>query len=279
MNARVAVFLVLQSLLGVAAASAGTIDVIFYDNRYGTIDTSSGAYKQISTLPLSQAAGIAAGSSNLYVEDLNSSLLTVDPITGVAHLVGNSALNLTAIVFGGGSNGLFEIDSASNLYSISASTGHATLIGATGLPTNLSNYDTSLSSDGTSLLFTAGQSGSLDELYRINTTTGKATDLGSTGVTGIAGSAFVNNALDLFQYGQSTDRIYTAADGSTHFTAGPDLGAQIIDGGVPGGLSGSSQITSSTPEPGTMLLTGSALFLGVLAMALFRNRTGRYLPL
>ena len=278
MKSRVVALLLLNTFLGIAAASAGTIDVIFYDNRFGTINTGTGAYSQISTLPISAAAGIAAQNSSFYVEDLNSNLLTIDPTTGVAQLVGSSALNLTAIVFAGGSNGLFEIDSASNLYSISATSGHATLIGATGLPSNLKQYDTSLSSDGSSLLFTAGSSGSIDELYRISTTTGKATALGSTGITGIAGSAFVSGQLDLFQYGQSTDRIYTAADGSLQFVPGTALGAQIIDGGVPSQLGGTSGLSSPSPEPGTFVLVPAALALGLLALGGIRNRTDRCSP-
>jgi hypothetical protein len=261
MNARVAALLLFQTVLGVVAASAGSIDVIFYDNRFGSIDTSTGAYTQISTLPLSASAGIAAGPSNFYVEDMNSNLLTVDPLTGAATLVGSSGLNLAALVFGGGSNGLFEVDASSNLYSISSTTGKAKLIGATGLGANLQSWaDTSLSDDGTSLLLTVGRPGAGDELYRINVATGKATDLGNTGVTGVAGSAFINGYLDFFQYNQSTDRIYSAPDGSLNFTPGAALGAQIIDGGAALPVTGYTQSTS-TPEPGTVVLSGSAIIM------------------
>jgi hypothetical protein len=271
MNVRVAVLLLLQSVPFAAAAWAGTIDVIFYDNRFGTVDSSTGAYTQISTLPLSESAGIAAGPSDFYVEDMNSNLLTVDPLTGAATLVGSSGLNLAALVFGGGSNGLFEVDASSNLYSIAPTTGKATLIGATGLSYNLQSWaDTSLSDDGTSLLLTVGKPGTGDELYRIDIATGKATDLGNTGVAGVAGSAFINGYLDLFQYNQSTDRIYSAPDGSLNFMPGTALGAQIIDGGATLPTTGETQ-SSSIPEPRTLLLAASAL----AALLLFFSRTSR----
>jgi len=250
---------------GLVLSSAGTIDVVFDGSQFGTIDSSSGAYTRISNIPLTEAAGVAAGLTTLYVEDIYSNLLSIDPATGIATLVGNSGLSLTAPVFGGGSNGLFELDTSSNLYSISPTTGKATLIGATGLPRNNFNYDTSLSSDGKYLLYTAGPPGGVDELYRIDTATGKTVDLGSTGVKSIAGSAFVNGLLDLFQYGQSTNYIYSAPDGSSQFTRGPVLGAQIIDGGavmaavtIP-----DAQLPSAIPEPGSLFLGWSeaAMFL------------------
>lgn len=244
---------------------AGSVNVIFYDNRFGAVDTSSGAYSQISTLPLSASAGIAGGFNTLYVEDLNSSLLSVDPVTGAARLVGNSALNLTAIVFGGGSNGLFEIDSASNLYSISPSTGHATLIGATGLPGNLQQYDTSLSSDGDFLLFTAGRPGADDELYSVDTRTGRADDLGNTGVTGVAGSAFVGGDLFLFQYGATDNYIYSAPDGSTFFSEVGPLGVQVVDGGATPVVSSSQTQSQTVPEPGTLASCMAGVSLAWLA--------------
>jgi hypothetical protein len=273
MNLRVAALLLFQTVLPAAAARAGSIDVIFYDNRFGTVDSSTGAYTQISTLPLSESAGIAAGPGDFYVEDMNSNLLTVDPLTGAATLVGSSGLNLAALVFGGGSNGLFEIDASSNLYAISSTTGKATLIGATGLSSNLQSWaDTSLSDDGTSLLLTVGKPGAGDELYRINIATGVATDLGNTGVTGVAGSAFINGYLDLFQYNQPTDRIYSAPDGSLDFTPGAALGAQIIDGGATL-LTTDNAEAPSTPEPGTLLLAASAITLD-----LWRRRFRRPAP-
>jgi hypothetical protein len=247
-----------------AAARASQLDVIFYDNRFGTIDTSTGAYSQISTLPIGKAAGIASSNGSLFVEDLSNNLLLVDPGTGASKVLGNTGLGLNFVVFAGGDSGLYGIDYASNLYSFNSSTGAATLIGNTGLGPNNGQFDTSLSFDGTSLLYTAGRPGTSDELYRISLTTGIAADLGSTGVTGIAGSAFSNGKLDLFQYGQGTNYLYTAPEGSTTFSKGAALGTQIVDGGVPA----ATHTPASVPEPATLVSAGSAL----IALGWFARR-------
>ena len=149
--------LVLLSAAGTATAHASQLDVIFYDNRFGTIDTSTGGYSQISTLPINKASGIAASNGSLYVEDLSNNLLLVDPVTGASRVLGNTGLGLNLVVFAGGDSGLYGIDYASNLYSFNSSTGAAMLVGSTGLGPNNGQFDTSLSFDGTSLLYTAGR--------------------------------------------------------------------------------------------------------------------------
>jgi|SRR5665213_2058721 len=253
-------------------AFAGTVDVIFFDNRFGTLNDTSGSYSQIGTLPLSASSGIAWMNNLLYVEDLSGGLLQVDPETGASQLLGSAGLSNLAAVFAGGSNGLFEIDYASNLYSINPLTGAATLRGATGLAANNGNYDTSLSSDGNSLYYTAGRANSHDELYRIDTGTGLATDLGSTGIGSIAGSAFVDGNLELYQYGQSANHIYAAPAGSADFVQGAQLAAQILDGGAvqadPSQTTGNAGVT---PEPGSVILFG----IGMLLIGLTRRRKVR----
>jgi len=261
-------------LLG-AAARASQLDVIFYDNRFGTIDTSTGAYSQISTLPIGKAAGIANSNGSFYVEDLANNLLLVDPVTGASRVLGNTGLGLELVVFAGGDSGLYGIDYASNLYSFSGQNGTAARIGNTGLAPNNGQFDTSLSFDGTSLLYTAGRPGAKDELYRINLATGIAMDLGSTGVTGIAGSAFSGGKLDLFQYGQLANYMYTAADGSTTFSKGAALGATIVDGGVPAPSVSTTSVSTPAPVPesGAVITTASGLM--ALAFLVLRKRHTR----
>src|SRR5581483_166566 len=169
----------------------------------------------------------------------------------------------TSGAFAGGQAGLFEVDYSSNLYQLNAATGKASLIGSTGLAANNGNYDTSLAMNGSILYYTAGKAGAKDELYQISTTTGITTDLGSTGVTGIAGSAFVNGSLELFQYGQAANYIYTAAAGSISFAKGAQLNAQILDGGAFQSAPSSNALTapSGVPEPTTFMLLGGGLAL------------------
>lgn len=258
-------------LLASAALPAAASEVysVFWDNRFGAIDSSTGAFSQISTLPIAQSAGIANDDGTLYALGMNDELINIDPSSGASSVIGSSGLQYSPAGFAGGMNGLFEIDYESNLYSINPATGAATLIGNTGLPANNGSWDTSLSDDGTNLYFTAGTGGSVDTLYEINTSTGQATDLGSTGVSGIAGSAIVNGDLDLFQYhwGGGTDYIYSAALGSTDFTQGAVLQTQIVDGGVVLGTTSYAE-TAGVPEPDSLLLLGSAL----IGLALWRRR-------
>lgn len=267
LNLRTALFAaisVIALFITNAAAFGSTIDVVFYDNRFGTIDDTTGTFNQLSTLPISASSGIASMGGMLFIEDMGSKLFTVDPITGAYTLVGNTGLNVTSGAFAGDENGLFEVDYASNLQQIDPLTGHGSLIAATGLVANNGHYDTSLSAFGNSLYYTAGVAGASDELYQIDMMTGHTTDLGSTGVTGIAGSAIANGELELFQYGQSRNYVYMAAIGTNTFTRGAQLSATIVDGGaiyVPGTVSGYS--TAVVPEPATGYTSASLLIIGI----------------
>src|SRR5579863_223471 len=267
MRSKVHSWLVFLLMAAGAVPAVGQVYSVFYDNRFGTIDNSTGAFTLISVLPIAQSAGIAYDNGTLYAQDTQSNLITIDPVSGAASILGSLGLDLSSAGFAGGINGLYEVDSLSNLYSINPDTGAAVLAGATGLAPNYGYWDTSLSDDGANLYFTAGGPGATDELYRINPATGVATDLGNTGVTGIAGSAIVNGDLELFQYHRngSANYIYTAAPGSTNFTTASVLGTQIFDGGTVLGTS-SLPDTLGAPEPVSLLLLGSGLLgLGLWA--------------
>jgi hypothetical protein len=264
----------LASLLAVSTfpAFGSIIDVVFYDNHFGTLNDATGAYTEVGTLPVGASAGIASMNGLLYLEDMGSALYTVDPLTGISTRVGATGLTTVSGAFAGDSDGLFEVDYSSNLYSINPTTGAAQLVGATGLTANNGRFDTSLSADGTSLYYTAGGPGAYDELYAIDITTGVATDLGSTGVTGIAGSALVGSELELFQYGQTTNYIYSAPVGSTDFVQDTKLAAQIIDGGASLTPPPASDVQADgVPEPGSAVL----LLGGILALAWRRGGARR----
>jgi hypothetical protein len=249
--------------LNAASAFGATIDVVFYDSRFGTYDDQTGVFTQLSTLPVAHSAGVASMNGLVYLEDMGTELFTVDPVTGDWALVGSTNLQTTAGAFAGSDAGLFEIDYSSNLFSINPLTGQGSLIGSLGLAPNNGQYDTSLSADIDYLYYTAGLSGHADELYRIDPRTGLATDLGSTGVTGIAGSALVDGNLELFQYGQGANYSWLAPAGSTGFTRGRQLPISIVDGGaVYSPMSTSAAGVIATPEPSTLwLLGGGGLLL------------------
>jgi hypothetical protein len=254
-------FWAIAGLMALSAlpASAGSIYSVFYDNRFGVIDDSTGAFTQTGTLPIAQSAGIAYDNDTLYAQSIQSQLISINPFSGASSVIGSAGLQLTSVGFAGGYNGLFEVDSMSNLYSVNPDTGAAELVGATGLAPNYQGWDTSLSDSGTNLFFTAGGAGAIDQLYEIDPATGVATDVGSTGVTGIAGSAIVGGYLELFQYNAGIDYIYSAPLGSTNFAAITVLGTQIVDGGTPLGASVISDYTSAVPEPFSILLMSSSL--------------------
>jgi len=260
--------------LNAASAFAATIDVVFYDSRFGTYDDQTGVFTQLSTLPVAHSAGVASMNGLVYLEDMGTELFTVDPVTGDWALVGSTNLQTTAGAFAGSNAGLFEIDYSSNLFSINPLTGRGSLIGSLGLAANNGQFDTSLSADMNYLYYTAGLAGHADELYRIDPRTGLATDLGSTGVTAIAGSALVNGNLELFQYGQSTNYSWVAPVGSTGFTQGRQLPISIVDGGtVNSPVSTSGAEAFATPEPSTIwLFGGGGLLLLCSRMLMVYNK-------
>jgi len=248
-------------------AAANSIYTVFYDSRFGVIDSTTGVYSPIGSLPIPAAAGIAVYANILFAQSMQGELIVINPVSGISTVVGSAGLATVSEVFAGAGNGLFEIDSLSNLYRINPNTGAATMVGPTGLPANNGGWDTSLSDDGTNLYFTAGGAEAVDELYRVDTTTGRATDLGSTGARSIAGSAIVSASLDLFQYEAGTNHIYSAPLDSTQFTQGPVLAAQIVDGGAVLDPADSYSAANSVPESGAFLLVG----LGLIVLGLVRR--------
>lgn len=252
---------ILTTLTTALPASASSVNVVLWDSRYGTLDDTTGRFTRISTLSARNPSGIASMNGLLYLEDFGSNLYTVDTLTGSTSLVGNSSRTLQFAAFAGGSNGLFALGYDANLYAINASTAQATRVGATGLSANNGRYDTSMAFDGTNLYYTQGSSGGADLLYSINPTTGVAQSLGSTGITGVAGSAYVDGRLELYQYGQKKNYIYSAPVLTTSFTRGAQLNAQILVGGTTLNLTSQTlQMTSSlqldvaAPEPASFLL-------------------------
>ena len=59
---------IIFTLLVAAGLQASTLDVIFYDNRVGTMNDATGTYTDLTTLPISASAGIASVNGLLYIE-------------------------------------------------------------------------------------------------------------------------------------------------------------------------------------------------------------------
>ena len=103
--------------LNAASAFGATIDVVFYDSRFGTYDDQTGVFTQLSNLPVAHSAGVASMNGLVYLEDMGTELFTVDPVTGDWALVGSTNLQTTSGAFAGSNAGLFEIDYSSTLFS------------------------------------------------------------------------------------------------------------------------------------------------------------------
>src|ERR1700728_1066354 len=97
-------FCTLAGLMALSAvpASAGSIYSVFYDDRFGVIDDSSGAFTQIGTLPIAQSGGIAYDNGTLYAQSIQSELISIDPVSGASSVIGTSGLQLTSVGFAGG---------------------------------------------------------------------------------------------------------------------------------------------------------------------------------
>lgn len=233
------------TLLATSAIRAAAAPIYaVYDNDFGTVNSATGVFSPVGTLPFTQTAGIAFFRNTLFAQSLQGELISINPVSGSASVVAKAGSS--PVAFGGGSTGMFEIDSRADLYSINPDNGKPVLVEATKLQID-GDTDTSLAESGISLYFTAGRPGADDTLYRINTRTGITADLGSTGVADVTGSAIVNGDLELIQDIDGAERIYSAAIGATNFTAGPLIelppsGSRIV-----------------APEPGSFLLLGVSL--------------------
>jgi uncharacterized protein DUF4394/PEP-CTERM motif-containing protein len=189
-----------------------------------------------------------------------TSLVTINPTTGVDTLVGANGINLTTIT-NLADGRLFGVDANDVLYQINPATGAATKIGATGLPV-LSGigFDNSLASNGTTLYYTLDTGGGNSTLYTLSLTTGAATAVGPTGMTGIVGSAFagptfLTGQLYGFTNSGQTDVINLTTGAATPLNSN---GITDIFGGV-------GVVTSAAvPEPSTFALVGIFGVMGVV---------------
>lgn len=192
---------------------------------------------------------------------LTSTLYQVNVTNGGLTTIGNGSLRYW--LMGSTTSGLYEYGDGSNLltnanlYSIDPNTGATTLIGASGIaPTN---YWSGLSTGGGTLYLAIGYGGS-SLLYSLNTSTGVGTLVGDTGVSKIAAMVFVNGVL----YAGSDAGPYSIWTLNTTTGVGTFVANET---GAPNEFWGLSQLTSSTtPEPGSILLFGTGL-AGVVGAA------------
>jgi hypothetical protein len=226
----------LSSLLAIAAlAMASTLSaddnraddrayVASASGQFGTANTRTGQFIPMGFTP-EVLSGLAIGpKKTLYGLDAGNNLVSINPQTAAATVVGNIGLpvvtNGNVTLFTSLENGkLFALDPSNKLYSINPSTGHATLIGSTGVP--VPNFDTcncvtanSLTGAEGHLYFTfevddlaSGKPTTPSALYRIDSFTGAATRIGATHADApIVGAGFIDGGLYGFTFGMPVNQ-------------------------------------------------------------------------
>jgi PEP-CTERM motif len=250
--------LVLAPLDG-AKADPTAYEVTYGDgasNLFGTVDLSTGAFTQTSTLSFIPT-GLSEIGSNLYTSTFTGTAFgQVNPTTGAVTQISNVGLGGGEyLALGSTLNTIYALDASFNLYSVNPATGAATLIG----PTGLSASPAYQLSTGSSVLYF----GNSNELYSLNTLTGAATDIGATGLSGYGIDGLVSEGGVLYggyeQNGIIPTSFYTidTASGAATFLATQDPALGIVYGLAP-----------IVPEPSTLTMFGLAL----LTFAAFRPR-------
>ncbi|HLI82427.1 MAG TPA: hypothetical protein VKV17_00845 [Bryobacteraceae bacterium] len=147
------------------------------------INPATGATTEISVPNTHDADGATAGPGGLLyaISYYSGDLYTVNPVSGVIHVIGNTGLGVSDSFTVDGLlafvNGVLYTDASNSslsdegLYSVNLTTGLATRIGATGA---VQPMDSGVFADGTLYGFSLD-----DQIYTIDTATGAATRTGS----------------------------------------------------------------------------------------------------
>lgn len=134
-----------------------------------------------------------AADGTLYVWNDPSAddLYTVDLMTGVATLVGESGISTAALGLDINSAGTIFAKSGTAVYTIDPTTGAATfLVSITG-----ADPGNALAFDAADTLYTLERAGGDSLIYTIDLTTGVATLVGATGVSNLAALAFLLSVI------------------------------------------------------------------------------------
>ncbi len=261
--------------LSTASASAGPILYVVTFNgqfgpstrgQFGTIDPTTGAYRQIGPAMTDPLGGILPGPNGGYIGvSFSGNLVSVNPSTGTVTVIGATGLGNSALDTAELDGKVYETDLNNDLYSINPATGAASFIGPTGIdpsPTDPADLiDEAFFAVGGKLYatwdaFNATTMAIVDdpELYQINPTTGVATFIGDTAFQ-LDAVAEINGTTYGFT---ATNTVLTLdlATGNTKFVSNYDPAAFFITG------------ATAAPEPVSFVLAGA----GLAAILVFRRR-------
>lgn len=220
-------------------------------DQFGTIDLNTGVFTVTGNTGL-LLSGLGLVGGTLYGGgSISNTLYSVGPATGALTAQGTGSV--TYADTGSTSGVLYALNCLAScsvsppreLYSINPATGASTLIGSTGV--GQATTAIGLSSGSSTLYFTNDS-----DLYTLNTSTGLATLVGNTGLSAIGALVFEDGVLYAGSF--PGDQLYTlnTSTGAATFVANAP--------GISGGFEGlAPDVPTSTPEPSSLLLMGTAL--------------------
>lgn len=253
--------------LGASAHASPVVYAVSLFGPFGTVDVSTGTFKQIGPALLDPLGGLVLGPNGYLGVSVSGNLDSLNPATGAVSVIGATGLGSQADTMAILNGTVYETDLSNNIYTVNTTTGAAQLIGYTGIPpcpppplagdeslftANGNLYETFDSLNPSTFTPIVDP-----ELYQINPLTGQATLIGST-------AFMIDAAIDL----SGTVYAFTAnaqvlsldpATGATTFLTNYDPAAAIIGGVAP------------VPEPTSLALTG----IGMAAFIVFKRRSRR----
>jgi hypothetical protein len=243
--------------------------------QFGTLDLQTGAFTKIAgesngVLKLTSLPTGTPPGGTLYASDSDNNLLTVNPATGQATVVGpfgslaQGSMSLAERQDGTLFGVTFNLSAYKTLYTINESTGSATPVGELGIGSGGAFYAASFDTSGH--LFETENNGvgtqNLSNLYSVNTTTGAATLIGGVGGYRVDALDFQNGTLYGFA-DNSTPVIISinTTTGAGTFVADIDPSLGAVSGAAPG------MSSAAVPEPSGLAMLSIGIACCLIAHA------------